>query len=94
METFNPSYQVIFIFLHQESVPLNDYIRLEHRLSLALAKNKILLEREKNWIQLKNQKDVELYRSRDMEVKANEMEVQLVGAQAEVRNNNLYHLDI
>lgn len=72
----------------KESVPLNDHIRLEHRLNLALAKNKILLEREKSWIELKNQKDIELNKFREIEEKSHEMEVKLMEAQSQVRYSN------
>jgi hypothetical protein len=75
---FSPSFPVSTIFSQRlESVPVNDHIRLEHRLNCTLAKNKILLEREKSWIQLKNHRDMEISKSKSIEEKAYEFEVKL-----------------
>ena len=75
---FSPSFPVSTILSQRlESVPVNDHIRLEHRLNCTLAKNKILLEREKSWIQLKNHRDMEISKSKSIEEKAYEFEVKL-----------------
>jgi hypothetical protein len=59
---------------------------LEHRFNCTLAKNKILLEREKSLIQLKHQRDLEIYQAKHFEEKAYELEVKLSESLATVLN--------
>jgi hypothetical protein len=56
-------------------------MKLEHKFNLAITKNKILLEREMCWTQVKTQKDNEISKYREIEARAHSLEVQLFEAQ-------------
>lgn len=68
----------------QNSLPLSDFIRQEHKLNLYIAKSKILMDRERSWVEFKNRQDVETSRSDALGKQARDFELKLLESQATV----------
>ena len=79
---------LVIAFNHQidvlDSVPVNDYIRLEHRLNLSLSKNKILMEREKSWTEFKNRREIDLFKEQETNDKLRALESEVCENRASV----------
>jgi len=60
-----------------DSVPFSDYMNLEHKLNLYIAKSKILMEREKSWIEFKDRREIEQFKEGESAKKVRELEIEL-----------------
>ena len=60
-----------------ESIPKTDYLRQEHKLKLFISKCKILMEREKAWIEFKNRREIDLFKEQEASKKLNQVEMEL-----------------
>ena len=68
----------------QNSIPLSDFMRQEHKLNLYIAKSKILMDRERSWVEFKNRQDLDASRVDTLVKKAQDLELVCIERQATI----------